>query len=99
MARRRPLPGSAAAALEIVGSGGSREMRANDLGLRMHQRGFDGRATNEALRAFERRGWLIKTGGVIALAEEAFAASPATLKRTTSPSRKHTRLPRGLFTG
>jgi hypothetical protein len=38
--RQRSLPISAAAALDIIVSSGSRRIRANDLDLRMHQRGF-----------------------------------------------------------
>ena len=95
---KRPLPDSAAAALEIIVSSGSREIRANDLALRMHARGFGARPFHDALKAFERRRWLIQTLGVVEITEEAFSAKPVLKKKLNLVSRRrHTQLPRGFF--
>lgn len=93
----RPLPPSASAALDIIVATGSRQIRANDLALRMHQRGFAARAVGEALKAFDRRGWLIQSDRIIEISEEAINARPAARKKAPPSKRKHTFLPRGLF--
>lgn len=97
--RKRPLPAPAAAALDIIVSAGSRQIHANDLELRMHQQGFAARAVVEALRAFERRGWLIQSGSTIEISADASAGRPVAKKQALRSTRKHTRLPRGLFGG
>jgi hypothetical protein len=94
---KRPLPLAAAAALDIIVSSGSREMHANDFSLHMLQRGFGSRLAVEALRAFERRGWLVRADSVIKITEEGFGARPVVTRKTPLPRRRHARLPRGLF--
>lgn len=93
----RPLPSSAAAALDIIVNGGTRVVRANDLGLHMQARDFDGRVVGHALKAFERRGWLIRSAASIEISEDAFASKSAESKKAPRAKRKHTALPRGLF--
>ena len=65
----------------------------------MHQQGFDTRATTAALRAFDRRGWLVRGGGTVEISEEGFNTKPEIAKPAPISKRKHTRLPRGLFGG
>lgn len=95
---KRPLPQPAAAALEIIVEGRSRDIRAHDLELRMHQRGFNGRGMLDALRAFERRGWLLRSDSVVEISKDAFDSEPVTARRkSAAPRRQRTRMPRGLF--
>jgi hypothetical protein len=96
--RRRSLPPSAAAVLDIVVDGGARSIHANDLELRMYERGFNSRAVRDALKAFERRSWLVQAGSKIEITEAAFVPAPAGPKKMPRARRSSTRLPRGLFT-
>jgi len=93
---KRSLPTSAATALEIICANGVREIHANDLELRMHQRGFDSRACGQALKAFERRNWLLQSGSTIEVSEAAIAAAPVAQKKSIV-SRRYRHMPRGLF--
>ena len=90
---------AAAAALDIIILSGSREIRANDLGLRLLQSGFGARAMSDALKAFERRGWLVRWDSVIEISAEGFCARPVVAKKTPPSRKRHTRLPSGLFPG
>lgn len=94
---KRPLPPSAATALDIIVSSGSCAMRGNDFALQMHARGFDGRAVAQALKAFERRGWLVQAAPFVEISEEAFASKPVLMKKPPPSKRRHTFLPRGMF--
>jgi hypothetical protein len=97
--RKRPLPQSAAIALDVIADIGSREIRVNDFELRMHQRGCGSRAVSDALKAFERRGWHTVTGGMLSISEVAFdLARNGTVLHIPKPNRvKRRRMMPNLF--
>lgn len=94
---KRSLPPAASAALEIIVGSGSREIRAHDLELRMHQRGFSSRGVTDALRAFERRNWLVQVGRTVEISESAIEARSFVKKRARPKAVRQPRLPVGLF--
>jgi hypothetical protein len=62
----------------------------------MHQRGFDARACGQALKAFERRNWLVQSGSTVEVTEAAMAANPV-VKKKTVVYRRPRGMPRGFF--
>jgi hypothetical protein len=65
----------------------------------MHQRGYGSRPVDEALKAFERRGWLLAVGSTIVLSDAAlqFRSEKQPKRMQPAPKRTLTRMPRGLF--
>ncbi|MBV9835720.1 MAG: hypothetical protein JO055_14990 [Alphaproteobacteria bacterium] len=97
--RRRPLPQSAAIALDVIADVGAREIRLHDFELRMHQRGCGSRAVSDALKAFERRGWHTVSGGMLCVSDAALdAARNGTGLHMRKPNRgKRRRMMPNLF--
>lgn len=59
-------------ALEVFVDFGSRDIPKNELELRAHQRGLNGRDVGDAIRAFQRRGWVEHNGSRLVITEAAF---------------------------
>lgn len=81
--RRRPLPNHAAIVLEVIADFGDRAIPKNELELRAHQRGVNGRDVGDAIRAFHRRGWVEHEGSKLVVTEAAFE-----LAQNGAPSRR-----------
>jgi hypothetical protein len=69
----RPLTHAATSALEVIATHGAREMRRNDFELYMQQRGYQTRQALDALKVFERRGWLESCDSTLRITEQAYA--------------------------
>ena len=95
--RKRPLPQSAAIALDVIADRGSREIHFNDFELLMHQRGCGSRAVADALRAFERRGWYTLVSGMLCLSDDALDAARNGTGPAQKPRSKRRRLMPNLF--
>ncbi|MBX3499935.1 MAG: hypothetical protein KF889_10860 [Alphaproteobacteria bacterium] len=85
---RRQLPDHAAIALEIIADFGRRDIPKNEFLLRLHQRGLNGRDAGEAIRAFQRRGWVELDGRSLVMTEAAFDAARHGV-RAHAPTRRH----------
>ena len=86
--RKRQLPANAAIALDVFTQHGRRDIPKNELELRLHQRGLNGRDVVKALSAFRRRGWLEQDGHVLVLTQAAFESAPSA-QRARPPARRH----------
>jgi hypothetical protein len=93
---RQPLSHATAAALEIIAVHGAREMRRNDFELYMHQRGYQTRQAQDALKAFERRGWLESCDSMLRITVDAYAVAVGGEARTAPASAKPRRTNRPL---
>jgi hypothetical protein len=93
--RKRPLPMSAVMALEVFADHGRREMPKNDLELRAHQRGLNGRDVVAAIQAFHRRGWVEHDGSTLVISQTAFALANTGSSDRRPPRRaRRSRMPR-----
>jgi DNA-binding IclR family transcriptional regulator len=70
--RKRQIPDHAAIVLEVIADFGNRMILKNELELRAHQRGLNGRDVGQAIQAFHRRGWVEHDGSKFAITEAAF---------------------------
>jgi hypothetical protein len=92
----RPLSHAAATALDIIATHGAREMRRNDFELYMQQRGYQTRHALDALKVFERRGWLESCDSTLRITEEAYAVAVGGESRRAPAAARPRRLNRSL---
>jgi hypothetical protein len=75
-------------AIGVMADNGVLRMSRNEFELRMHQGGCNSRDVVEALRALQRRGWLLSEKPDVVLSEAALSTRPPKRKPATTKARR-----------
>jgi hypothetical protein len=75
-------------AIGVMSDNGVLRMSRNEFDLRMHQCGCNSRDVGEALRALQRRGWLLAEKRDVVLLEAALSTRSPKRKPTTTRARR-----------